>query len=141
MSANDLIGVWRLLSYFDVDDTGKTREGPLGLAPRGLLIYGADGYMSVSMMRTDQDSLPCSASSKDVRAAPMNPQTTFMGYAGKWRLIGRRVIHEVKVSAHHHMVDTELVRDWSLDGDRLTIYGTSLIGEKPQRRVLNWQRA
>jgi hypothetical protein len=64
-----------------------------------------------------------------------------MGYSGKWRLCGGQVIHEVMVSAHHHIVDTELIREWSIREDRLTIYGTALIEERPQRRVLNWQRA
>lgn len=140
MSAGDLVGVWRLLSYFDVDETGNTREGPLGPAPQGLLIYDAHGYMSVSMMRTDQSASARGVSGGNASSAPRNPPASFMGYAGKWRVSGRRAVHEVKVGSHPHLVDTELTREWSVDGDRLTIYGTALIGELPQRRVLNWRR-
>ncbi|WP_433658371.1 lipocalin-like domain-containing protein [Nocardia sp. CA-128927] len=54
MSATDLVGTWELVAYLDTDEQGVISEGPLGDSPRGLLIYGVDGHMSVSMMRTPQ---------------------------------------------------------------------------------------
>jgi hypothetical protein len=141
MSKSDLVGTWQLLSYFDVDEAGNTGSAPLGLAPKGLLIYGDNDYVSVSMMRTDQDILTRSHSGEDVSSDLTSPpEIVFMGYTGKWRLDGQRVIHEVKVSSDPSMVDEELIREWSIDGDRLTIYGTIPIGDRIQRRALNWQR-
>lgn len=131
MSPGELVGTWQLESYVGVDDDGRTSEGPLGSTPQGLLIYGADRHMSVSMMRTDHEP------SRDD-----SPVTHFMGYAGTWRLAEQQVVHEVTVSSHSHLVGTRQVRDLVLDGDLLTLSGTALVSAgPPQRRVLTWRRA
>uniref|UniRef100_UPI002455E220 lipocalin-like domain-containing protein n=1 Tax=Nocardia abscessus TaxID=120957 RepID=UPI002455E220 len=84
MNATDLVGTWELVSYYDIDEQDTTSRGPLGDSPRGLLIYGAHGYMSVSMMRTDG-------------APGANP---FMGYAGTWRRSGTEVVHAISVCSN-----------------------------------------
>lgn len=132
LSEADLIGVWQLTSNLDVDEDGTTSEGPLGPHPKGLLIYGEHGYMSVSMMRTGR--LSGTGSGRE------RPLTTYMGYSGTWRLVDDAVVHEVEISSHRHMVDTKQIREAVLDDDRLTLYATALIGGRPQRRVLTWQR-
>ena len=131
MATDDLLGVWRLVAYFELDDTGATREGPLGPAPEGLLMYRGDGYVAVSMMRGRNGS-------GAGPAAPPAGQEAFMGYAGRWRREGDTVVHRVEVSAHPRQVGTEQVRDVVLDGDRLTLYGTRLDGLG--RRKLEWER-
>ena len=134
MTDDDLIGAWRLLSYHDLDEgTGALGEGPLGPRPRGILIYDPSGHMTVGMMRGTQDTDEPAAR----RTAPL---TTYMGYAGTWRLDGATVVHSVEVSSHLHMVGTEQVRDAALDGRRFTLYGTAVMGERRQRRVLLWER-
>jgi hypothetical protein len=132
---DDLVGVWRLVAYFELDPTGATSEGPLGPAPEGLLMYGRDGYVAVSMMRTGNG--PGGGSGPDA-GGPTDGQETFMGYAGGWRLAGDTVVHRVDVSAHPRQVGTDQVRDVELDGDRLTLYGTRLDGLG--RRKLEWRR-
>ncbi|TWV57410.1 lipocalin-like domain-containing protein [Streptomyces misionensis] len=121
----DLVGVWRLVSFHDLGPAGERREGPLGPAPRGLLIYTADGHVSVSMSR-----------------APDAPRdgTRFMGYAGTWQLTGHQVVHTVAVTPRAGWADTRQVRDLQLAGDRLTLHGTDTGPPVPQRRVLTWQR-
>lgn len=128
---SQLIGTWQLESYRSVSDDGHTGEGPLGAAPHGLMIYGADCHMSVSMMRTDH-----------APARGDDPVTRFMGYAGRWHLAGEQVVHEVVVSSHSYLVGTRQVRDLTLDGDLLTLSAMTPIGAgPPQRRVLSWRRA
>lgn len=156
LSERDLIGVWRLISNLDIDEAGNTSEGPLGPTPKGLLIYERDGYLSVSMMRNssaprcddslDEDDSPGENDSpgEDAGVGPQKPQTPrtdYMGYSGKWRLVDGKAVHEVEVSSHRHMVDTEQIREIVLNGDRLTLYGTAIVGGRHQRRVLHWQRA
>ncbi|MEV6563898.1 lipocalin-like domain-containing protein [Streptomyces kronopolitis] len=89
ISPGELVGSWRLESYVDVHEDGSTSEGPLGPAPAGLLIYSADGHVSVSMMRTT-----------DGPSRGRAPAISFMGYAGTWQLSGRQAVHEVSVSSH-----------------------------------------
>jgi hypothetical protein len=118
MSATDLAGAWRLVSYHDVDDAGRTSAGPLGENPSGLLIYTVDGYVSVSMM---------------------GPR--FMGYAGRWHRDGDLVTHRIEVTPRPDWVGTDQVRTAELAGDRLTLHAETTVDGRPQRRVLVWRRA
>lgn len=101
MNATDFVGTWQLVSYFDIDDSDTRSEGPLGEAPRGLLMYEPHGHMSVSMMRTDG-------------AIGANP---FMGYAGTWRQSGMEMVHAITVCSNPAWADTEQVRQCTLAGD------------------------
>lgn len=124
-AVRDLVGVWRLESFRDVDDGGgPVGEGPLGPDPRGMLVYTADGHVSVSMMRT----------------AP-GPGPAFMGYAGRWSVDAGVVVHRIEISSRADWVDVEQTRDADLDGDLLTVRAVRTDdGGEPQRRVLNWRR-
>ncbi|NKY48482.1 lipocalin-like domain-containing protein [Nocardia cerradoensis] len=125
MTATDLVGTWELVSYYDIDDADVRSEGPLGPAPRGLLIYTAQGSVSVSMMRTG-----------DTTAAP-----PFMGYAGTWRTTGMAVVHAISVCSNPAWAGTEQVRQLSLDGDVLTLIGAAQVDGRTQRRILTWRRS
>ncbi len=125
MTASELVGTWELVSYFDIDDADVRTEGPLGAAPRGLLIYNAHGYVSVSMMRTD--------------AAP--GAAPFMGYAGTWRREGAEIVHAISVCSNPAWANTEQVRQMSLRGDVLTLIGSAEVNGRAQRRILTWRRA
>ncbi|MGH3932138.1 MAG: lipocalin-like domain-containing protein [Pseudonocardiaceae bacterium] len=140
MLTDNLIGVWRLVSYFDITEAGDIAEGPLGTAPRGLLIYHPHGYMSVSMMPSEHEAVSTSPpGTAPVRTAP---DMSYQGYSGKWRLVDDRLmVHEVEVSAHPHMVGTQQIREVVLEGDELRLYGNAVISEHPLRRMLHWQRA
>lgn len=109
--------------------TARVTEGPLGKAPRGLLIYLPDGHMSVNMMRTEGTS-------------SRTGTHDYMGYAGKWRYHGSQVVHTVGITPTAPWVDTDQVRDIALsaDGQCLTLDGTALVEGKQVRRRLVWQR-
>ncbi|KAA2262593.1 lipocalin-like domain-containing protein [Solihabitans fulvus] len=124
MAGTDLVGVWLLVSFHDVDDAGRTSAGPLGADPSGLLIYTADGHVSVSMMRTEP-----------------GPAPGFMGYAGRWRRDGDRVVHRIEVTPRADWVGTEQVRAAEFAGDRLTLHASTTVHGRRQRRVLVWRRA
>ncbi|MFC5058125.1 lipocalin-like domain-containing protein [Saccharothrix xinjiangensis] len=125
LTAAALVGTWRLVAFHDLDDRGDRSTGPLGAEPRGLLVYTADGHVSVNMMRGDG-------------ADPGG--TRYMGYAGGWRVDGDRVLHSVGITPNPAWVDTEQVRDAVLDGDRLTLVGVALVDGRPRRRLLEWAR-
>ncbi|MFE9580705.1 lipocalin-like domain-containing protein [Nocardia sp. NPDC006044] len=122
MRATDLIGTWELLSYLDTDEQDVVSEGPLGNAPRGMLIYGVDGHMSVSMMRTGG-------------AEPL-----YKGYAGTWRIADGRMVHGITVCTNPEWAGTEQVREMTLTGETLTLTGIVQVGGRPLRRALTWRR-
>lgn len=130
MATNDLVGVWQLVSFLDLDDAGTTGEGPLGPEPSGLLFYTRDGHVSVHMMRTG-----ASAGGDGAEPAPQ----TYLSYAGTWRRIGEQVVHTITVAPDTQWLDTEQVRHLTLNADHLTLVGTTLSGPV-RRRVLTWRR-
>ncbi|WP_406864132.1 lipocalin-like domain-containing protein [Streptomyces sp. HUAS MG47] len=117
--ATALAGVWRLVSFHTVDEHGATSPGPLGDDPTGLLFYSADGHVAVHMMPADGP-----------------PQ--YLSYAGTWHREGDHIVHSLAVAAERDWLGTDQSRRLRLEGDRLTLTGTSLSG--PDRRVLVWQR-
>ncbi|OYD47579.1 hypothetical protein CHU00_01535 [Sphingobacterium cellulitidis] len=53
---NELVGTWQLLSYIEVPIKGADSKFPMGQSPKGLLMYGADGFMSVQISNADRNS-------------------------------------------------------------------------------------
>ena len=51
---NELIGTWQLLSYIEVPLNGSDSIFPMGKSPKGILIYGADGFMSVQISSSER---------------------------------------------------------------------------------------
>ncbi|MFE4059630.1 lipocalin-like domain-containing protein [Streptomyces sp. NPDC059096] len=131
-SAGEITGVWRLASFHDVDAEGSTREGPLGPDPTGLLFYSPEGHVSVTMMRAVEPRGPGEPPAE-------RPARSYMSYAGTWRRLGDQVVHTITVAPDPGWIGTDQVRDLTLEGDRLTLYGDALVG-RPQRRVLEWHR-
>lgn len=125
-SEKELVGAWRLVSFFHLDKDGATHEGPLGPHVDGILIYDPQGYMSVGLMRVDEPP-----------DSPSRP-TAYMGYSGRWQLADHHVVHEVAVSSHSRIVHTAQVREVQAEGDRLVL--RERIDESPRYLVLTWQR-
>ncbi|UGT63379.1 lipocalin-like domain-containing protein [Nocardia asteroides] len=123
MHTTQLYGTWELLSYYDIDDANGTSTGPLGEAPRGVLIYASHGDMSVSMMRTDGA-----------------PGAVFMGYAGTWRREDDRLVHTIAVCSNPALAGTDQVRSAEYGGDTLTLVGSAVVEGRVQRRILTWRR-
>ncbi|MFF3542105.1 lipocalin-like domain-containing protein [Streptomyces platensis] len=132
LSEKDLIGVWRLVSHFYLDEDGSMSDGPLGPGADGLLLYEANGYMAVGMMRTDHRS-DGSASESDP------PPAAYLGYTGRWRVAESQVIHEVAVGSHPRVVNTEQIRDARLNDGRLVL--SRPVEGSAQLIAMEWRRA
>jgi len=50
---NELIGTWNLLSFIEVPIKGIDSKFPMGKKPKGILIYGPDGYMSIEITNSN----------------------------------------------------------------------------------------
>ena len=116
----DLIGAWRLVSH-ESQLTGQPWKS-WGKNPRGLLIYTAEGAMSVSL-------------NKDVEG---NPFDAILFYAGRFELAAPgKVLHHVEYASDFARVSQTLPRDADLEGDALT-----LSAEQPPGRVVRvrWKK-
>jgi hypothetical protein len=120
MTANPLIGTWRLLSW-ENRSVGGEISYPLGKDAVGYIMYGRDGYMSVAIMRPDRakfaagDLLSGSAQER-ARAAG-----TYVSYCGRYEFRGDTVVHRVELSLFPNWVGVEQERLVEVKGNRLTL--------------------
>jgi len=131
LSERDLVGAWRLVAHFYVEDDGSTSEGPLGDKADGLLIYHADGYMAASMMRTEA---PAGEPSTYLGSAE-----DYLGYSGRWQLRDDVVVHQVAIGSHPRVVNTEQIREVQLHDGCLSL--RRRLGGPHEYVVMDWRRA
>jgi hypothetical protein len=137
---NPLVGAWRLASFQTVDEDGTVTH-PRDPDPTGLLIYTADGQMSVFLGPASRKNLPVadlrSCSPEDVTGAVRE----IVAYAGTYTVQGNTVIHHVKHGLVPNWVGGDLVRRIQLDRDELTLTTTPLPFEHQIRTaMLTWRR-
>lgn len=135
VSEKNLVGVWRLVAHYYLDDDGAVSEGPMGDQADGLLIYHDDGYMAASLMRTgprvgDEGSPP---------ATYLGSADDYLGYSGRWRVRDDTVVHEVVIGSHRRVVNTEQIRQVSLTGDGLRLLRR--LDGPYDNVVMDWRRA
>jgi len=140
--ASDLTGAWSLESYTDTLDGGEVKH-PLGLNPKGLLIYTSGGSMSALLMNDDR-SLPQVAESHAGTEVESHPeQGGFIGYSGEYHFdeAAANVYHTPSVSFDPRLIGQRLKRQVKMDGDRLTLtVVTSWIPGNSTKSSLNWLR-
>ncbi|MEL7464154.1 MAG: lipocalin-like domain-containing protein [Pseudomonadota bacterium] len=132
----DLIGVWRLVSFMAEDEAGATSE-PFGTASSGRLIYLAEGIMSAHLGAGDRPALSDMGASGAERA--LGAMRTHFSYAGRWRLEGDRVLHDVDMSISPDWVGTAKARDVSFDGEDMILTDRDP-GGRLKVGVLRWRR-
>jgi hypothetical protein len=139
VSARDIVGTWRLVKWDAVRPDG-TVSYPLGPRVDGLAIYGADGWMSSTMMSCGRKPL----STGRARSAPVAERAAafdgFLGYSCRWRLVDDVVEHEVLVALNPAMVGTRQRRRVSLSGRRLVLSTDEPVAGGVRRHRLVLQR-
>ncbi|WP_033213222.1 lipocalin-like domain-containing protein [Kitasatospora phosalacinea] len=129
-SEQDLVGAWRLIAHYYLEEDGSTSEGPLGDAAAGLLIYHQDGYMAASLMRTR----PAAGAETYLGSAD-----DFLSYSGRWQVRGDTVVHQVSIGSHARVVGTEQVREVVLRDGELRLQRS--LGGPHAHVVMDWRRA
>jgi hypothetical protein len=106
-----------------------------------MLVYTDDGHVAVVISHAGRRSL----SSDDRVAAPAAERAdafaTFFAYAGRYTVAAKEVRHEVEVASVPNWVGTDLVREVSLDGNRLVLRTPpTLVGGAERVTELVWER-
>jgi len=132
-----LIGSWRPVSW-DWYDAGGAVNSPLGENPVGLLIYDRSGFVSAQLMRRQQplfrDDDWRHAADEEKAAA----WSGYFGYFGRYTIDEEAgtITHRVEGSWFPNLVGTCQVRQYSFDGNRL-----SLTAQTPWGHViLVWEK-
>lgn len=83
-----LIGSWTLVELIEVPLEGEEITYPMGLKPKGLIIYNSDGYMSAQIMNTDVENFD------------KNDNSAYLAYSGPFETddIKQTVSHTMSIS-------------------------------------------
>lgn len=144
-SRRELVGTWRLISRVVTLENGTAvQDQGFGITPKGYLIYDSSGHMAVQLMRPDRPlAIDCATSG--TAAGDNNPQ----GLCGYEAYFGTYTIDEANHTVTHHLegalnpadVSRNLVRQFQISGDKLTIVLRTSSPKEKQIRTLTWERA
>ncbi|WP_125078159.1 lipocalin-like domain-containing protein [Mycobacterium sp. P7213] len=120
-----LLGGWELASFDSVDTGTGAVSHPLGTAPRGLILYTADGYMSAQLTGSADATPP-----------------TYIAYCGRFRVDEdtATVHHDVSVSMLPELLASPQLRQARVEGDRLTLSATTTNDGVTTHNTLVWVR-
>ncbi len=118
---NEIIGTWELLSYIEVPLDGLDSSFPFGKTPKGLLLYGPDGYMAVQI--SSRDHLKC-VSDDRLKVSTEEAEQRIKGYlafSGRYTVDNRNahVVYDIESSFFPNWEGSRHVRKLDFDGDVL----------------------
>jgi hypothetical protein len=115
-----LVGAWKLVTWRRHPGDGSVVY-PLGRSPHGLLIYSADGAMSVHMLVADRPALatddPVGGSVEERASA----YSTCLTYFGSWEARGNEVVHHVDAALFPNWSRTTQSRPFVFVNDQLIL--------------------
>ncbi len=136
-----LLGRWRLVGWAGATGAGEPVEHG-GERPAGVLIYLPSGRMAVQIQRDGRakfGSADFDAGSEPLQAAAYR---SYIAYAGRFTLPEPGiVVHHVEQALHPDQVGTQKRREYTLDGDDLTLSTQPIrFDGEPASSVLSWRR-
>lgn len=125
-SENPLLGTWNLVSLELRLEDGTTKH-PWGSEIAGQLMYGADGFMAGSFMRTGRSPFLApdvlAGTAIEFEAA----MKSYVGYAGPYSIDGNRVVHHAEVSLFPNWTGTDIDRFFEVHDEELTLSTPPLV--------------
>lgn len=137
---DSLIGTWRIIATEVRSEDGNVVY-PDGHHPKGHVIYTADGYFSLMVMRSERSMY----GSTDIRGGTIEEKVaaadTFVSYCGRYSLGEGTVTHHIEVSLFPNWVDTDQQRFFVVKDEKLVLSTPPfLIYGKEQKAYLNWEK-
>ena len=128
MGSVSVVGTWRLVSSDGRSSAGDVSR-PYGDSPVGFLIYGADGYMSATLMRPGR---PHFASGDRLRGTAEELRLAsegFLAYCGTYEIDESRgiIVHHVTAADFPNIVETDLIRRFTLANGTLALETQPLV--------------
>ena len=120
VTAANLAGGWRLVSWSFVYGDGRPDEYPMGADAKGYILYTPGGEVSATIMRSDRSE--CFA------------------YAGRYEVKGGAVFHAIEVSTNPGLIGLRSTRHIALDGGCLTLSGPDFQADTGRTQKIVWAR-
>ncbi len=135
-------GTWRLVSYITETADGK-RTLPLGEDAVGMAIYLPNGRVSIQFMKRDRPRFKSGDAWRGTLEEERAAFETYFAYAGTYTLDLARsmVTHHVEISSVPNYVGIDLPRNFTLEGDRLTLRTPPrMLAGQASTSTLTWRR-
>lgn len=117
-----VVGTWRLVSY-DTRTAAGVTSYPLGQDLAGLAVYLPNGRVSIQFMRRDRPAFKSGDAWRGTLEEERAAFEGFFGYAGRYTIDAARsvVTHHLEIASAPNYVGIDLVRTFSMSGNRLTL--------------------
>ncbi|HMV86432.1 MAG TPA: lipocalin-like domain-containing protein [Blastocatellia bacterium] len=137
------VGTWRLVEYEYLRSNGE-QLWPFGQSPVGVIIYTAEGFMSVQIMDSERPAFVggnrWSATLAEMAAAFQS----YLAYFGGYEVCDEEgcVIHHIEGSLFPEYTGSAQKRYFEFEGNRLTLRTPPLpAGKETITGRLVWERA
>jgi hypothetical protein len=140
LNRGDFVGAWRLVSW--TSTAGGRTNFPFDADAKGLLVYTADGQMSVFLSRSNRSAFARPESNAGTADEKVAAFDSCFAYAGTFPVVEGRVMHRLEHCTFPNWIGTEQVRFVRFEGDRLILETPPLpsgSGNAVSRLV--WERA
>lgn len=104
-SLSRLVGAWTLVDYTTTDLDGARVRRPMGPAARGILIYTADGFMSVQIAAGGRSHYVTDELHGGTDAERASAAAGYLAYAGRFELDPDGIVT--------HLADVSLFPNWA----------------------------
>lgn len=135
----DIEGAWAYHAWRITYEDGRVTE-PFGPGASGLLLYTHDGFMSACIMAGDRAPFACPNPRDATLRERAGAFDGYFSYAGRWRLRGTTVEHEVTVALNPAFVGSRQWREARLSGRRLVLSAEERTAGGVRRHELEWRR-
>lgn len=118
-SGLDIVGVWSMLAWRQ--QRGREQLLPMGESPVGFIVYTAEGFVSVNIMRSAR---PLMLTGDFVNASDEEKALAFsgyLGYCGRYEVMEDRVCHHIEAASYPNWVGERQIRRLSWDGEILRL--------------------
>jgi hypothetical protein len=127
ITANELEGIWRLVSSRAWDERGTELVDPYGAHPMGQICF-ENGRMLAALCRGDAD--PGSTADRP-----------YSSYGGAYAVVEGRLEVAVDIASDRSRVGGKQVRELTVDGDRMALRPPlRAYGSSREQRELAWVR-
>lgn len=119
-SAAALHGTWRMISWKRKAVASGEISDAMGPDPVGFLSYQPDGRVMAVVVSRNRPALKANVPTDSEKIALFD---SMLAYAGTYTFENGRVVHHVDASWNPAWGVGDLIRPFSIDGDRLVITG------------------
>ena len=139
MQPSDLIGVWKLRSFFVQGQEGD-KFFPYGEKPLGYLIYTAEGFVSVHIMSSNRPSGGIQQYQGGSDSEKIESAENYGGYIGTYELKEDHAIHTAEICSFTRLINSPERKHLSLNANQLTISYKDSSSGKALDGELMWER-